>query len=198
MKQSPLSHDRVFDGDFAGEYARKHQAIAEKFGDEYAKKLLARGFQRVTILDAGCGFGTTAIILAQTFPECQVVGIDLSEPLLQLANQAAQAANLDQRVRFEKADVEKIPYDDDAFDAVLNVQMLHIVEHPVLMLNELERVLAPTGALLIADIRRSWVGWLDKTFRSALTVQEAGALVRQSQLRDGTFSSDLLWWRFEA
>jgi ubiquinone/menaquinone biosynthesis C-methylase UbiE len=198
MKQSPLVHDRVFAGAFAEEYARKHGKIAEKFGHEVAQELVQRGFQAGRVLDAGCGFGTTAIVLAQAFPQSQVVGIDLSEPLLALAVRAAQADGLGERATFEKADVQQIPYDDGGFDVVVNVQMLHIVDDPVAMLNELERVLAPDGFLFLADIRRSWVGWFDKVFKSGLTVEEARALVQRSSLRPGTFSSDLLWWRYEA
>jgi ubiquinone/menaquinone biosynthesis C-methylase UbiE len=93
--------------------------------------------------------------------------------------------------------VQEIPY-DDAFDAVINLQMLHIVQDNVAMLDEMERVLAPDGVLLMADIRRSWDGLLDRVFKSALTVEEARALVLRSNLREGAFSSDLLWWRYEA
>ena len=198
MKRSPLAHERIFAGGFAEEYARKHQKIAEKFGRELVGKLTSRGFQGHRILDAGCGFGTTALVAAQAFPQSEVVGIDRSEPLLEWASQAAQAARLVGRVRFEKADVQHIPYDNDSFDAVINVQMLHIVEDPIAILNEMERVLAPAGFLLMADIRRSWVGWLDRVSKSGLTVEEARALVHRSALREGAFSSGLLWWRFEA
>jgi ubiquinone/menaquinone biosynthesis C-methylase UbiE len=198
VKRSPLVHERVFSGGFAQDYARKHGKIAEKFGRDAARKLGQRSFQAGRILDAGCGFGTTAIVLAQALPQSQVVGIDLSQPLLALAAQAARAASLDGRVTFEEADVQQIPYDDGVFDAVVNVQMLHIVEDPVAMLDEMERVLAPDGFLFMADIRRSWVGLLDKVFRSGLTVNEARALVQRSKLRAGVFSSDLLWWRYEA
>jgi ubiquinone/menaquinone biosynthesis C-methylase UbiE len=72
------------------------------------------------------------------------------------------------------------------------------VEDPVAMLDEMERVLTPAGLLFMADIRRSWVGLFDKVFKSGLTVEEAGALVRRSKLREGVFSSDLLWWRYQA
>jgi ubiquinone/menaquinone biosynthesis C-methylase UbiE len=197
MKRSPLVHERVFAGDFALEYARKHRKIAEKFGREVAEKLMLRGFEGGRILDVGCGFGATAIVLAQALPRSEVVGIDLSDPLLELAIRAAQDASLGLRVTFEKADVQQIPYGDDSFDAVVNFQMLHIVEDPVAMLDEIERMLAPARALFMADIRRSWVGLFDKVFKSGLTVEEAGALVRRSKLREGVFSSDLLWWRYE-
>ncbi|MBN1138959.1 MAG: class I SAM-dependent methyltransferase [Anaerolineae bacterium] len=197
MKRAALVHERVFAGDFAGEYAQKHGKIAAKFGREIAQKLAQLGLRAERILDVGCGFGTTAIVLAGALPESEVVGIDLSEPLLARAKEAARDAGLERRVSFRKADVGQIPYDDHSFDAVVNVQMLHIVEDPVAMLNEMERVLVPGGMLFMADIRRSWIGYLDKVFKTGLTVQEAGALVARSNLRQGTFSSDLLWWRYE-
>jgi 2-polyprenyl-3-methyl-5-hydroxy-6-metoxy-1,4-benzoquinol methylase len=116
---------------------------------------------------------------------------DLRKPI------RSQTAGLTGRVAFEKADVQEIPY-DDAFDAVVNLQMLHFVQDPVAMLDEMERMLAPDGVLFMADIRRSWVGLLDKVFKSALTVEEACALVLRSDLREGAFSSVLLWWGCEA
>jgi ubiquinone/menaquinone biosynthesis C-methylase UbiE len=197
MKRAPLTHERVFEEDFAQGYADRHQKIAVKFGQEYARKLSSRGFRQGRILDVGCGFGATALILADRFPDSDIVGIDLSEPLLRLAEQAAKPMDLGERVRFEKADAQDIPYDDDSFDAVINLQMVHIVDDPVSMLNEIERVLVPDGYLFIADIKRSWVGLVDKVFRSALTLEEARGLIRRSELRKGTFSSSLLWWSFE-
>ena len=198
MKRSPSVHEGVFDDeDFAEKYAKKHKGMAEKFGREYSEKLSSRGFQKGRVLDAGCGFGWTDIILAQKFPDSEVVGIDLSEPLLRRANQAAQSANLDERVRFEKADVQQIPYADDSFDVALNLNMVHLVEDPVRMLDEIERVLAPNGLLFVADLRRSWAGLIEREIRSALTLEEARDLFSRSKLREGVFSRSFLWWRFE-
>ncbi|MBN1483463.1 MAG: class I SAM-dependent methyltransferase [Chloroflexia bacterium] len=199
MKRAPLTHEPVFEDEaFAQRYAERHRNMAEKFGREYGDKLAARGFTRGRIIDVGCGFGAMNIVLARRFPDSEVVGIDLSEPLLELARQSARAAELGERVRFEKADAQQIPYEEDSFDAVISTNMVHIVSQPIQMLNEMERVLAPDGRLFIADIRRSWVGLLDKTFRSGLTLDEAREWVARSNLRQGQFSSSLLWWRFEA
>jgi ubiquinone/menaquinone biosynthesis C-methylase UbiE len=199
MKRAALTHERVFsDQDYAETYASQHWKMALGFGEEYAKKLAADGFQRGRILDVGCGFGATNLVLAKRFVDSQVVGIDLSEPLLRLAREAAQAAHLGERVRFEAADVQQIPYEDDSFDVVLNVYMVHLVEEPIKMLNELERVLVPGGHLFVADLRRSWLGLLEEEIRSGLTSGEARDLFRHSKVRTGKFSWGMLWWRFEA
>jgi ubiquinone/menaquinone biosynthesis C-methylase UbiE len=199
MRRSPLAHARVFDDEgYAEKYARQHWKMAERFGHEYARRLTSRGFQTGSIIDVGCGFGATNLILAQRFAGSEVVGIDLSEPLLRLARRAAADAGLGERARFEKADVQEIPYPDNAFDVAINVNMVHLVENPSGMLDEIERVLAPDGLLLIADLRRSWLGLVEGELRSALTLREAKEMFRRSRLRQGAFSWGLLWWRFEA
>jgi len=199
MQKGPLKHDRVFmDEDLAIRYAQRHQKMAVNLGREVARKLHSRGFQSGRIMDVGCGSGATAIVLAQEFPESGIVGMDLSEPLLRLATQTAQAAGLDDRVRFETGDAERISHEDDSFDVVLNLNMVHIVEQPIQMLDEIERILVPEGLLFIVDLRRSWLALFEKEIRAALTLQEAKTLFAQSKLRVGSFSSSSIWWRFEA
>jgi methylase of polypeptide subunit release factors len=79
MKRAPLTHERVFsDEDYAARYAQEHQRMTENFGRECAKKLRSRVFQEGRIIDVGCGSGGTAVVLAQEFPQCEIVGIDLS------------------------------------------------------------------------------------------------------------------------
>jgi methylase of polypeptide subunit release factors len=102
MKRAPLSHSRVFsDRDYAEAYARQHQGMAEKFGQEYRKKLSARRFVQGRIIDVGCGSGALGLVLAKRFVDSEIIGIDLSEPLIQLARKAAQESNLGDRLRFE-------------------------------------------------------------------------------------------------
>ncbi len=198
MKRTPLTHEPVFvDQAFAQRYAKQHRKMAEGFGREYAEKLVSRGFRGGKVIDVGCGFGGLNIVLAYRFVDSEIVGIDLSDPLLRLANQSAQAANLGDRVRFEKADVHQIPYPDNSFDVVINTNMVHLVDAAVQMLNEIERILIPNGFLFIVDVRRSWLGIFDKTFKSALTLDEARELVDRSNVREGNFTSNFLWWRFE-
>lgn len=198
MNRQPPRPERDFnDVAFAREYARRHQAMAERFGRDVAHKLSARGFRKGRIIDVGCGSGATALVLAEAFPESQVVGLDLSEPLLDIASRAAGAAALGERVRFERADACELPYEADFFDVALNINMLHLVDEPVEMLNEIERALVPGGWLFMADLRRSWLGLFEAEIKSAFTLAEARQVLAGSRLRPGQLSSGLLWWRFE-
>jgi ubiquinone/menaquinone biosynthesis C-methylase UbiE len=198
MKRHTPKRDPVFnDLSFAQRYAKKHLKMAQKFGEEYSRKLQNKGFETGRILDAGCGFGETIICLANNFPDAECSGVDLSEPLLKIANLSAAETNLSGMVDFKKADVQTLPYPDNHFNVVLNINMLHLVADPVKMLNELERVLRDDGYLFIADIRRSWIGYVEPEFRSALTVAEAKALLDKSIIRKGMLNDGFLWWRFE-
>jgi ubiquinone/menaquinone biosynthesis C-methylase UbiE len=198
MKRIPLTHERVFSNEnYAESYAKQHWKMAEKFGQEYAGKLAAQGFKQGKIIDVGCGFGATNLVLAERFVDSEIVGIDLSEPLLQLAGTTAESKGLSGRVRFEKADVQEIPFADNTFDVAINVNMVHLVEEPIKMLNEIERILLPGGHLFIADLRRSWLGLLEEEIKAGLTIGEARRLFAQSELRSGDFSWSLIWWKFE-
>lgn len=135
--------------------------------------------------------------MAKTFPEAEFAGVDLSEPLLELAISSAAKANVSGRVEFKKADVHNLPYPDDHFDVALNINMLHLVTDPLKMLDELERVLRDDGHLFIADIRRSWIGLVEPEFKSAFTVAEARAILDKSATRKGMLIAGFLWWRFE-
>jgi len=198
MKRKPVSHERVFSRkDYAENYAKQHWKMAEKFGQDYGQKLAAQGFSNGKIIDVGCGFGATNLTLAQRFPDSEILGIDLSEPLLELAREAASEANLSGRVRFELADVHQIPYPENTFDATLNINMVHLVEYPIKMLNEIERVLIPDGHIFITDLRRSPLGFVEDEIRSALTISEAKEIFGKSDIREGNFKWGVLWWKFE-
>ena len=172
--------------------------MAEKFGREFSKKLTALGYKKGRIFDSGCGFGGTDIVLAKEFPDSEIVGIDLSEPLLKLAQDHAIKENVQDRVVFEKGDVQKVRFEDNYFDVVINLNMAHLVEKPIDMLNEMERVLKPDGMLFIVDLRRSWLCLLEPEIKSGFNLDEAKELLGQSKLRAGTFSKSALWWRFTA
>jgi ubiquinone/menaquinone biosynthesis C-methylase UbiE len=88
------------------------------------------------ILDYGCGEGVLSILIAEK--GFNVVGIDISEPNIEVANTMANEKNLD--IQFVNGDGEDLPFEDKEFDLVV---ASHVVEHlPDLEkgLNEIKRV----------------------------------------------------------
>jgi 2-polyprenyl-3-methyl-5-hydroxy-6-metoxy-1,4-benzoquinol methylase len=175
---------RIFEtADGAGRYDAHHAARARRLGRWFARALTDRGFTKGAILDAGCAAGHTAIAVATALPDAEIVGIDSCGPLLERANANAKREGLTDRVTFLSRDVASTGLDDGAFQAVVSNDTLHVVADPVPMLNECERVLAPDGVLLVRNIRRCWLGWLDSIFRTSYTPAEVESFVERSTLR---------------
>jgi ubiquinone/menaquinone biosynthesis C-methylase UbiE len=183
---------------FAQHYRKKHARMLKKFGNEYAGKLLGRNVSKGRILDAGCGSGDMLIALAGHLPEFELFGVDTSDPLLKIASRLKNAHLSGDRVKFLKADVLKLPFDNDSFEVVLNVSMVHFVDDPVLMLNELDRVIRPGGHLYIKDLRYSWLKIFEHEIRNAYTLKQAFGVIQKSNIKSGNLSRNLLWWNFES
>jgi len=184
MKRVPDLFPRVLDDPawarrYAESSARRNKAIAKRFLD----MLRQTGFEKARILDAGCGGGDVLIELAESCPEAKMVGIDLSQPLLDVARTAVESAGVAERVSFEKGDVQAMPFEDGFFDVVISLNMLHYVDDPVAMLNEIERVLAPHGVMGLGALKRSWLAPLMPAMKMAYTAVEARELLQQSRLR---------------
>jgi ubiquinone/menaquinone biosynthesis C-methylase UbiE len=140
------------DEEFAEYYILHHQKIAHRLGLRYAAKLQDSGFTKGRILDAGCGFGCMDLVLAGELPECEITGIDMSEPLLRHAVSSLHGIPSGRRIRFERGDARNLRFEDNSFDVVFCIGVLHLADRPLAMLDEIERVLVPDGTLFIADL----------------------------------------------
>ncbi|KAI0124930.1 S-adenosyl-L-methionine-dependent methyltransferase [Xylariales sp. AK1849] len=111
------------------------------------------------ILDVGCGPGTITVGFCNYVPEGSVVGIDLSESVLQsaaaLARQLRNGDKLKGDVSFRQGDLLKsLPFEDDTFDIVYASQLFpHLPppDMPLQALKEMRRVLKPGGIVATRD-----------------------------------------------
>ena len=73
-------------------------------------------------LDLGTGTGVAALFLAREFPHAAVRGVDISEAMIRQA-QAKVGLDPDGRVAFKVADAASLPFPDDHFDLVAQLNM---------------------------------------------------------------------------
>ena len=102
------------------------------------------------VLEAGCGTGAQSVILARNNPDVNFVSIDISPNSLELARRAVKQAGL-RNVRFEEADVFRLPFPDTKFDAVFVCFVLEHLSKPLHALAELRRVLRSGGAITVIE-----------------------------------------------
>lgn len=101
------------------------------------------------VLDAGCGVGGTAVLLAQAHG-CHVDGITLSERQVRRATRRAEAAGVTRTTRFRVMDALATDYQDGVFDAVIALESCEVMPDKERFLGECARVLRPGGTLAVA------------------------------------------------
>ena len=97
------------------------------------------------VLDLGCGTGAATLFLSREYPRASVRGLDLSPAMIAKAN-AKVGLDPEGRVAFRTGDAHSLPYPDDSFDLVTQVNM------PIFF-REISRVLRPGGSALITTSR---------------------------------------------
>lgn len=102
------------------------------------------------ILDVGCGTGNFSIKLAEL--GCEVVGIDVSQNMLDEANNKIKGKGLD--IEFYKMDVNKMEFTDESFDGIYSMTSFEFLANPHNAYDDMHRVLKSNGHLLIGTINR--------------------------------------------
>jgi ubiquinone/menaquinone biosynthesis C-methylase UbiE len=104
------------------------------------------------VADVACGTGWSSIAIARAFPAAHVDGIDIDEGSIARARRNAAGAGAMERVSFVHADATAAE-GEGRYDLVTIFEALHDMARPAEVLAAARRLLAPGGAVLIADER---------------------------------------------
>ena len=104
------------------------------------------------VVDIGSGGGFDVFIAAQQIgPEGQVVGIDMTQEMLDKSRQTATEMGLS-NVEFREGLIEEMPVEDGWADVVISNGVINLCADKELIFDEIRRVLKPGGRLQFADI----------------------------------------------
>lgn len=134
---------------------REYSRLAERYDRRwsfYVNATIGETLNRLEIepgeriLDLGCGTGVLIQHLLQIAPKIQIIGIDSSAEMLEIAKQ-----KLPESVELKVGSADNLPFPSNYFDVVVSTSAFHFFRDPSQVLQEAKRVLKPNGRLVITD-----------------------------------------------
>ena len=133
--------------------------IAQKYAKQpisdeaaYQKKLqVTRNYFQpsMNVLEFGCGTGSTAIAHAPYVR--QIRAIDFSSKMIAIAQEKADTQNI-QNVTFEQANIDELSVSDQTYDAVLGLNVLHLLANKEAAISKVYNLLQPGGVFITSTI----------------------------------------------
>lgn len=142
---------KMFDT-ISGNYDNLNRVISFGIDVKWRKKVLklVADTNPEKILDIATGTGDLAILMAQTKAK-KIIGLDISEGMLEVGKHKIEEKNLSQIIEMVLADSESMPFEDDYFDAITVAFGVRNFEHLEKGLAEILRVLKPGGIFVILE-----------------------------------------------
>jgi len=103
------------------------------------------------ILDIATGTGDLAIQASRSLENAQITGLDISQGMLDVAIKKIKKHNLENQIKMIYGDSEKMPFEDNSFDAIMVAFGVRNFANLDQGLKEMNRVLKPGGTLLILE-----------------------------------------------
>lgn len=115
---------------------------------------LCRIDRNTHVLDVGCGVGMSACYIAKKSGS-RVVCMDISEKMIARSKERAKREGVEDRVEFQLADAQDLPFEDALFDLVISESATAFAEHKHSAINEYVRVIKPGGYVALNET--TWI-----------------------------------------
>jgi len=139
--------------DIAGKYDFLNRFLSAGTDIGWRKKALKQleSIDAKKLLDVATGTADVAIMAAKQLKLTKIIGIDISDGMLDVGRQKIVKANLQNTIELLNGDSEAINFPDNTFDAVTVAFGVRNFEDLEKGLSEIKRVLKPTGKLVVLE-----------------------------------------------
>lgn len=142
------SEDQAMHFGYYDERTKSHKDSLLKMNEVLAG--LASISRNDKVMDAGCGYGGSAVWLAKN-KGCEVVGLTVVPYQVKKAKEFAEKNNLLNKVSFRQEDYAHTSFPDNSFTVVWGLESIVHAESKKDFVNEAYRVLKIGGRILISD-----------------------------------------------
>lgn len=142
--------------DIAGKYDFLNRFLSAGTDIGWRKRALKQleSIDAKKLLDVATGTADVAIMAAKQFKLTKIIGIDISDGMLDVGRQKIVKANLQNTIELLNGDSEAINFPDNTFDAVTVAFGVRNFEDLEKGLSEIKRVLKPTGKLVVLEFSK--------------------------------------------
>lgn len=106
------------------------------------------------MLDVATGTADVALMTYDILKPTNIIGIDISEGMLDLGRQKIAAKGLQNVIQLYKGDSENISFEDNSFDAITVAFGVRNFQNLLKGLQEMKRVLQPGGKLVVLEFSK--------------------------------------------
>lgn len=138
------------------------------------------------VLDLATGTGDLAISIAETHPDCTVVGVDPSRNMLAEGVRKVGDLKLSERIEMLEGDAQALPFEDAIFDGVTIAFGIRNVPDRLQGLREMARVTREGGRIAILELsepRSGVMGVLARTYVHEIVPRVGGLLSGAKEYR---------------
>jgi demethylmenaquinone methyltransferase/2-methoxy-6-polyprenyl-1,4-benzoquinol methylase len=147
--------EHMFD-DIAPKYDFLNRFLSLGIDVQWRKKAIKRlvALAPQQILDVATGTGDVAIMTCNMLRPEKIVGVDISQGMLQIGREKIAKAGLAEKISLRQADSAALPFEDDSFDAITVAFGVRNFQELEKGLSEMRRVLKPGGKLIVLEFSR--------------------------------------------
>ena len=152
------SHIALMFNDIAPTYDKLNHILSLNVDKSWRRKAVKRlkkslaNISNPKILDLACGTADSTIQIAKSIENAEILGIDISEKMLEIGEFKVERLELDDRVKFSHSCAENIEFQDNTFDAAFVAFGVRNFSDRMKGLAEILRVLKPKGTLIVLEL----------------------------------------------
>jgi ubiquinone/menaquinone biosynthesis C-methylase UbiE len=130
------------------DFSEAHGRRVELFTQRYGRELTG------TVLDLGCGSGDILERFAKKFTKASFLGVDGSDPMLELSRRRMAKAGLSRRMNFLRAFIPSPEIPKQDYSVIMSHSLLHHLHEPKVLWETIKPLAGKSTFVFVADLRR--------------------------------------------